>query len=82
MNRDRRSSSNDPSDERVSDQSSQSASGLSRRPAAGVERNSQTVEEVVDREAEDMATPRRYEQPLDQDDPVMPTDDATLNTKI
>jgi hypothetical protein len=28
-------------------------------------------------------TPRRYEQPIeDDDDPVMPTDDATVNTKI
>jgi hypothetical protein len=28
-------------------------------------------------------TPRRYEQPIeDDDDPVMPADDATLNTKI
>ena len=28
-------------------------------------------------------TPRRYEQPIeDDDDPVMPSDDATLNTKI
>jgi hypothetical protein len=28
-------------------------------------------------------TPRRYEQPIeDDDDPVMPADDATLNTKM
>jgi hypothetical protein len=28
-------------------------------------------------------TPRRYEQPIeDDDDPVMPSDDATVNTKI
>jgi hypothetical protein len=28
-------------------------------------------------------TPRRYEQPIeDDDDPVMPSDDSTLNTKI
>jgi hypothetical protein len=28
-------------------------------------------------------TPRRYDQPIEaDDDPVMPTDDATVNTKI
>ena len=28
-------------------------------------------------------TPRRYDQPIEEDDdPVMPADDATLNTKI
>ena len=28
-------------------------------------------------------TPRRYDQPIeDDDDPVMPSDDTTLNTKI
>ena len=28
-------------------------------------------------------TPRRYDQPIeDDDDPVMPSDDATLSTKI
>jgi hypothetical protein len=28
-------------------------------------------------------TPRRYDQPIeDDDDPVMPSDDSTLNTKI
>jgi hypothetical protein len=28
-------------------------------------------------------TPRRYDQPIeDDDDPVMPSDDATVNTKI
>jgi hypothetical protein len=28
-------------------------------------------------------TPRRYDQPIEEDDdPVMPGDDATLNTKI
>ena len=30
-----------------------------------------------------LETPRRYEQPIEDDeDPVMPSDDATLNTKI
>jgi len=37
--------------------------------------------DIVNRGAFD--TPRRYDQPIeDDDDPVMPSDDATLNTKI
>ena len=75
MNRDRRSSSNDPTAEATADQSTQSASGLSSgRNRAGAD----------DRFAgEPLYTPRRYEQPIeDDDDPVMPGDDATLNTKI
>jgi hypothetical protein len=84
MNRDRRSSSNDPSDEPVASQSSQSASGLSGgRPGPGVEFNAEDAEDVVNRAGADTATPRRYEQPVDDDsDPVMPSGDATLNTKI
>lgn len=83
MNRDRRSSSNDPTSEPVSDQSSQSDSGLaSGGPAADVERNRDYTEDVVNRSAP-VDTPRRYEQPLEDDeDPVMPADDSTLNTKI
>jgi hypothetical protein len=31
----------------------------------------------------DLAAPRRYDQPIeDDDDPVMPSDDATVNTKM
>ena len=75
MNRDRRSSSNDPTDERASDQSTQSASGLSAgRPGPGVEHN---------RDVDLNRTPRRYDQPIEEDrDPVMPDDAATVNTKI
>ena len=81
MNRDRRSTLDDPTAERAADQSTQSASGLSAgREGPGVERN-RTTDDVVNRA--DLETPRRYEQPLeDDDDPVMPADDSTLNTKI
>jgi hypothetical protein len=83
MNRDRRSSSQDPTAERTTDQSTQSASGLSSPPSGpGVERNLALDEEVVNRTEPD-STPRRYEQPLDADrDPVMPADDSALPTKI
>jgi hypothetical protein len=75
MNRDRRSSSNDPTDEPAVDQSTQSASGLSQdRSGPGVERNRSLDRDDV---------PRRYDQPIEEDsDPVMPTDDSTVNTKI
>jgi hypothetical protein len=83
MNRDERSSSNDPTSEAVSDQSAKSASGPSGGPSGpGVEGNGDYTEEVVNRN-EPVSTPRRYEQPIEDDgDPVMPTDDSTLNTKI
>ena len=83
MNRDTRSSSNDPTDEPAASQSSQSASGLSAgRTGPGVERNRDYPEDAVNR-TDSVDTPRRYDQPLEDDeDPVMPTDDSTLNTKI
>ena len=83
MNRDRRSSSNDPTAEPAASQSSQTAGGLSGgRSGPGVERSRDYSEDVINRETTD-TTPRRYEQPLEDDaDPVMPADDATLNTKI
>ena len=72
MNRDNRSSSNDPTAERSSDQSTQSASGLS---------DGRSTADIVNRQP--LETPRRYDQPIeDDDDPVMPFDDTTLNTKI
>jgi hypothetical protein len=82
MNRDRRSSSNDPTDEPAIDQSTQSASGLSRDVSGpGVERNRSLDREVVNRSGS--STPRRYDQPIEEDsDPVMPSEDSTVNTKI
>ena len=81
MNRDQRSSSNDPTDEAAVDQSTQSASGLSQgRSGPGVERNRSLDRDVNDGPDE---TPRRYDQGIEDDnDPVMPADDATVNTKI
>lgn len=85
MNRDRRSSSNDPTDERSSDQSTQTASGLSGSQADASSRPPRGAGPSGDAVGSGAAleTPRRYEQPLeDDDDPVMPADDPTLNTKI
>ena len=81
MNRDRRSSSNDPTAERAVDQSTQSASGLS----TGTGPNANDLRRETRNEAAraSLETPRRYDQPIeDDDDPVMPADDATVNTKI
>ena len=81
MNRDKRSTLDDPTAEFSTEQSTQSASGLSSgREGTDVERGT-FREDVIDRD--ELETPRRYEQPLEDDeDPVMPSDDATLNTKI
>jgi hypothetical protein len=74
MNRDKRSSSNDPTDEPAADQSTQSASGLGAgREGPGVERN-RTRARAADRN-DDLVTPRRYEQPIEADeDPAGPGD--------
>jgi hypothetical protein len=81
MSRDKRSNLDDPTAEFSSDQSTQSASGLSAgREGPGVERNRES-DDVINRA--DLDTPRRYDQALEDDeDPVMPSDDSTLNTKI
>jgi hypothetical protein len=77
MNRDNRSSSNDPTAEPARDQSTQSASGLT----AGRRSRPDKSSDLVDLQPLD--TPRRYDQPIeDDDDPVMPSDETTLNTKI
>lgn len=81
MNRDQRSSSNDPTAERAVDQSTQSASGLS--SPTGPDANDRRPETHDEAARAALETPRRYDQPLEEDDdPVMPTDDATTNTKI
>ena len=80
MNRDRRSSSNDPTAERAADQSTQSASGLS---SGADDTNEQRRDRLDESTRGALETPRRYDQPIeDDDDPVMPSDDATVNTKI
>jgi hypothetical protein len=75
MNRDRRSSSNDPTAERTAAQSTQSASGIA-QDRQGTDDRGEPGRGALD-------TPRRYDQPIEEDDdPVMPSDDSTLNTKI
>ena len=81
MNRDQRSSSNDPTDEPATAQSTQSASGLSSgRPA---DEDREEAIDPADSTRAALQTPRRYDQPIEADeDPVLPSDDSTLNTKI
>ena len=89
MTRDRRSRLDDPTAERAVDQSTQSEGGLTagreprdEREGPGVERNRIDEEDVVRRDPEERdTTPRRYEQDTEED-PVMPADDPSLNTKI
>jgi hypothetical protein len=80
MTRPRRTRLDDPTAENTSDQSTESAGGLT----AGRERahNRAESEDLIRRTAESRdTTPRRYDQPADAD-PVMPSDDPSLNTKI
>jgi hypothetical protein len=65
----------DPTDQRTADQSTQTASG----PGGGTDRRE---EDAVARErpSGSQVTPRRYDR--DTEDPALPADDATLNTKI
>jgi len=76
MNRDRRSSSNDPTAERAVDQSTQSASGLSsgnRTLDTDRDRLSDSPDDEVVNRLRRCTTPRRYEQPIeDDDDPCLP----------
>jgi hypothetical protein len=83
----RRAPISQPTAERTSDQSTPSASGLTaERPGPGPER--QYDDDVVPRTPEGHQTPRNYdraekfEQGDNTDDPVMPSDDSSLNTKI
>lgn len=74
MNRDGRSSSNDPTAEPAAAQSTQTASGLSSgRPGAGPAdtSDSEDDEQVVNRTRQS-TTPRRYEQPVDADEDPPP----------
>lgn len=80
----RRQNQSDPTAERTSEQSTQTASGLSggrRGPEVASERE---ADEVINRDREDeddqTRTPRKYEEGAT--DPALPSDDATLNTKI
>lgn len=77
----RRANQSDPTSERTSEQSTQTASGLTggrRGPEVASERE---ADDLLNRDAEDRyETPRRYEE--GETDPALPADDATLNTKI
>ena len=85
----RRTNPSDPTAERTSEQSTQTASGLSGGRGGPEVASERQADEVLDRSAEERYdTPRRYEhgdegrtdrEPLD---PALPSDDATLNTKI
>ena len=83
MTRPRRTRLDDPTAENTADTSTQSATGLTPPAGAeGQERNRASQDDLVRRTSEERDyTPRRYEQPADED-PVMPSDDSSLNTKI
>ena len=68
--------------DRWSDEESQA--GISNRPLdAGPDANGRLRETRAEAARAALDTPRRYDQPIeDDDDPVMPADDATVNTKI
>ena len=62
------------------DQSGATQSGVTNRP---LDEEITNQESVPPRGKTQMDTPRRYDQPIeDDDDPVMPSDDATVNTKM
>ncbi len=68
----------------MAEQSTQSASGLTAgREGPAVERNSASSDEEPVNRTAGTYTPRRYDQPIEDDEnPVMPESDSTLNTKI
>ena len=83
---DRRPNPSDPTAERTSEQSTPSASGLGGgRADAGPDmeqpRRNDEGGDLIGREGEDERTaPSRYDE--SERDPVMPTDDSSLGTKI
>ncbi len=81
MTRPDRSRLDDPTAENTADNSTPAASGLSGGRTLGSETH-EAEEEVVHRDGKQRSdTPRRYDQPAEED-PVMPADDSALNTKI
>ena len=86
MSEARKTPQHDPTAERTADQSTQGAGGLHQ----GVDAVERSRRPEVAREAEDTAyrndedlyeTPRRYDAE-DGEDPVMPSNDSSLNTKL
>lgn len=81
MNRDGRSRSQEPTGEGPAAQPTENGSSLGPDLGLGAGRKP-PQEDVVNRRRGD-DTPRRYDQPLEEDgDPVMPPNDSTLRTKI
>ena len=74
----------DPTAERTAEQTTQSAGGLSGgRPGLEKTRLNDDNDDVIGRSGEDdRATPRRSGESETESDPVMPTDDTSLGTKI
>jgi hypothetical protein len=61
----------------------ESQAGISNRPLDEEISNQEALPPRGDSKPGGLDTPRRYDQPIEDDgDPVMPTDDATVNTKI
>lgn len=81
----RRAPQHDPTGERTADQSTQDAGGLHKdglRPGPGPEL-ARDGEDTAYRNDEDLyETPRRYDSEEKGDDPVMPSNDSSLNTKL
>lgn len=81
----RRAPQHDPTGERTADQSTQDAGGLHKdgvRPGPGPE-VARDPDDTAYRNDEDLyETPRRYESGDNVDDPVMPSNDSSLNTKL
>jgi hypothetical protein len=66
------------------DQGDATQSGITNRPLDEEMTNQESVPpRGKSQSPPGLDTPRRYDQPIeDDDDPVMPSDDATVNTKI
>lgn len=83
----RRAPQHDPTAERTADQSTQDAGGLHKdvdgvRPGPGPE-VARDADDTAYRNDEDLyETPRRYDSGDHEDDPVMPRDESSLNTKV
>jgi hypothetical protein len=84
----RRDNPGDPTPERTTDQSTQTASGLSAdRATDAAELRSPGSEpegdDLIARNSKDARmTPRRFDSDSDNGEPVMPSDDPSLGTKI
>jgi hypothetical protein len=77
----RRNQPADPTAEGTTDQSTQTASGLSGGKPERSQEDTRPLEDPIARaRAERHTTPRQYE--IEADDDVRPADDSSLNTKI